>query len=438
MNKLAILILAAAPLLSAETILIRNVAIHPVTSPDIAIGSVLVVDGKIAEIGVKVTAPKGAKIVEGKGLHAYPGMIDSATEVGLSEISSVRETNDTGELGDFNPQLRALIAVNPSSEHIPVIRANGITTVVSLPLISTGGGGGGRLGGAPTSLITGQAAVIHLDGWTWEDMAVKGNAAMELVFPALSAPRIRFSDSENPVFPRTSFADSKRNYERRLRDLDNFFETVRRYQKAKAAPHAGFETDLRLEAMLPVIEGKLPVLVTATRERAIKDAIAFADKQKIKIVLAGCREFGGTLADIKAKNIPVIAPPTLALPNGEDDPYDQQATLPSELYKAGVKFAFGSFGNQFSRNLPYQAGNAVAYGLPYEQALKAITINAAEIWGIADQVGSLEKGKWADIVLTDGDLLEVRTKILKLFIKGHEVDITNRHTRLYDKYLNRP
>jgi imidazolonepropionase-like amidohydrolase len=436
--KVVLLMAAAGSLLCGETLVIRNVTIHPVTGPEIAAGSVLVVDGKIAEVGAKVVPPKGAKIIEGKGMHAWPGMIDSATEVGLSEIASVRETNDTGELGEFNPQLRAMVAVNPASEHIPVIRANGITSVVSLPFVSSGGGGGGRLGGQQTSLITGQPALIHLDGWTWEDMTLKRSAAMELVFPSLSTPRQRFSDAENPTTPRVPFTEARRNYERRLRDLDRFFEDARRYQQAKAANEPGFKTDLRLEAMGPVLEGKLPVLITATRERAIRDAIAFADKQRIKIVLAGGREYGSTLADIKAKNIPEITPPTLALPVGEDDPYDQQATLPSELHKAGVKFAFGTFGNQFSRNLPYQAATAVAYGLPYEQALRAVTINAAEIWGVADQVGSLEKGKWADIVLTDGDLLETRTKVLKVFVKGREVDLTNKHTRLYEKYLNRP
>jgi imidazolonepropionase-like amidohydrolase len=174
------------------------------------------------------------------------------------------------------------------------------------------------------------------------------------------------------------------------------------------------------------------------RERAIRDAIRFADQQKIRIVIAGAREFGSTLPDLKSRAIPVITPDTLELPLEEDDPYDSAFTLPAALYKAGVKFAFGTFDVQFARNLPYQAATAVAFGLPYQEALKAVTLNAAEIWGVADQLGSIDKGKWADLILTDGDPLETRTQIKQMFIKGRAVDLTNKHTRLYDKYMGRP
>ena len=435
--KILAILAAALPLVAADSFVIRNATVHTVSGADIASGSVVVVDGKIAEVGTKVAIPKGAKIVEGKGLHVYPGMIDSATETGLSEVSAVRETTDTGELGDFNPQLKALVAVNPASEHIPVIRANGITSVISLPFV--GGGGGGRMGGGPVSLITGQPALIHLDGWTWEDMAVKPSAAVELVFPAISSGRPRFMDDVDlPGASRNNYAEAKKNYEKRVKELETFFEQARRYQKAKAAKEAGFKTDLKFEAMLPVLEGKTPVLVTASREKQIKDAIAFADKEKVKIIIAGAREFGSTLPELKSRGIAVITPPTLALPVNEDDPYDQAFTLPGELYKAGVKFAFGSFGNQFSRNLPYQASAAVGFGLPQQEALKAVTLNAAEIWGVADQVGSIDKGKWADLVVTDGDLLEARTNVKQLYIKGRAVDLSSRHTKLYEKYLARP
>jgi imidazolonepropionase-like amidohydrolase len=236
---------------------------------------------------------------------------------------------------------------------------------------------------------------------------------------------------------RTPFAEVKANYDRRLRELHHFFEDARRYRQAKLGHEPGLKTDLKYEAMIPVLEGKLPVMVHATRERAIRDAIDFAQREKIHIVLAGPREFGKTLADVKANGIPVIAAPTLALPVEEDDPYDAAFTLPAEMYKAGVKFAFGSFNVQFVRNLPYQAAAAVAFGLPREEALKAVTLNAAEIWGVGDQLGSLEKGKWADIMLTDGDPLEAQTRVRQLFIKGRSVDLSSKHTRLYEKYMNR-
>jgi imidazolonepropionase-like amidohydrolase len=424
--RLIFAIMAAGTLaVAADSYLIRGVTIHPVTQPDIANGSILIQDGKIAGIGARIAAPRGVRVIEGKGLHAYPGMIDSATEIGVSEIGSVRETNDTGELGEFNPQLRIAVAINPGSEHIPVTRANGITSVITMP------GAGGR---GSTGVITGQAAFIHLDGWTPEDMDVSRSAAMQMVFPIIQTNNFRFPEG----LTHTPYVEAKRAYDKRVREMNDFFEQSRRYQQAKAAHDASFKEDLKYEAMIPVLEGKLPVMIVAERERAIREAIAFAGKQKIRIVLAGIREPGRALADLKAKNIPVIVGPTLALPLEEDDSYDAAFTFPGELLKAGVQFAFGTFNTAFSRNLPYQAATAVAFGLPREEALKAVTINAARIWGVGDQIGSLEKGKWADIMLTDGDPLETRTQVRRLWIRGKDVDLSNRHTRLYEKYLNRP
>ncbi|MBK5292731.1 MAG: amidohydrolase family protein [Acidobacteriia bacterium] len=419
-----IAMLAAAVLASAEDaapLFIRNAVIHPVTAGEIT-GSLLVKDGLIAGIGAKLAAPKGVKVLDAKGAHLYPGMIDSATVMGLTEISSVRETQDASELGDFNPQLRTIVAINPDSEHIPVARANGITSVITIP---------------SGSIIGGQAALIHLDGWTWEDMAVSRSAAMHLIFPVLSGGGGRRGSSiAGPS--RASFSETQRRYEEQKRKLGQFFEEARRYQKAKAAKPAGFKTDLKFEAMLPVLDRKLPVMVVASRERAIKDAIVFSEKENIRIVLAQVREPGATLGDLKSKNIPVILPETFALPLEEDDAYDSPFTLPNELFKSGVLFAFGTFDSSFVRNLPYQAANAVAFGLPQQEALKAVTINAARIWGVEDKIGSIEKGKWADFILTDGDPLETRTQIKQMFIRGREVNLENRHTRLYHRYLNRP
>ena len=190
--------------------------------------------------------------------------------------------------------------------------------------------------------------------------------------------------------------------------------------------------------MLPVLEGKLPLVVHAERERAIREAIRFAEQEKLHIVIAEATEAWKVAADLKAKNIPLILGRTLELPLEEDDPYDKPFTAPGELYKAGVKFAFGSFGNQFARNLPYQAATAVAFGLPYQEALKAVTLNAAEVWGVSDQIGSIENGKWADLIVTDGDPLETRTQVKQEFIKGKAVDLENKQRRLYEKYLSRP
>ena len=436
MKSLLVGFLLILPLAAADddSFLIRGATVHPVASAEIQNGSVLVQNGKIVGIGRNIAAPKGTRIVEGKGLHVYPGMIDSATEMGLSEIGAVRESVDVGEIGKFDPQLRAEIAINPSSEHIPVTRANGITSVIAMPMSAGGGGGFGRGGGG--SIITGQAALVHLDGWTWEEMEIKKSAGMGMRFPIIPAINGRFSGFDFPGAK--TFTESKKDYEAELRELKEFFENARRYQKAKAAKEKGFQTDLKYEAMLPVLEGKEPLIIMASRERAIRDAVQFADQQKVRVIIADPRELGKMGTELKSRNIPAILGPTLALPLHEDDPYDAAYTLPDQFYKAGVKFAFGSFDNQFARDLPYQAAMAVAFGLPIDEAVKAVTLNAAQIWGVADRIGSIEEGKSADLMVTDGDPLEAKTQVKLLYIKGKTVDLDNRHKRLYEKYLNRP
>ncbi|MDQ6704526.1 MAG: amidohydrolase family protein [Acidobacteriota bacterium] len=423
LGLLAFLAIASTPLLFAgsdDSFFLRGATIHTISGADIPNGSILVRDGKIAGVGQKLAIPKDIRVIDGKGLQVYPGMIDSATQIGLSEISAVRETSDAVEIGNFNPELRASIAVNPSSEHIPVARANGITTVISLP---------------DGQLISGQASLIHLDGWTTEEMEVRRSAGLHLHMPVIrTITSTRFASGPNL----TTYTDAVKNYEKQMQELNGYFESARRYRQAKTANPPNFRTDLKLEAMLPVIERKEPLFVTAMREREIRAAIEFGEKQKIRIVLAEAPEAWKCAEELKSKNVPVILGPTLALPMNEDDPYDRPAATPAELYKAGVKFAFGSFSTEFSRNLPYQAGNAVAYGLPREEALKAVTLNAAQIWGVADQMGSIDEGKWADLMITDGDPLETQTQIKQLFIKGRAVSLDNKQRRLYEKYMNRP
>jgi imidazolonepropionase-like amidohydrolase len=406
-----------------DTFLLRGGTVHPVSGADVPNGAVLVKDGRIAEVGARVTAPKGVRVIDVKGLHVYPGLIDSATSLGASEVSSVRETNDTTDLGTFKPQLRIAIAFNPASEHLPVTRANGITTA----LVQPAGG-----------IIPGQAALMHMDGWTWEDMAVKQSAAMRLDYPYIqTGGRSRGMGSSRGG----TYAEARKRYEAQVRELEEFFESARRYQKAKAAGGADFKTDLKFEAMLPVLEGKLPVLVRAEKEKTIKEAVAFAGKQKIRMILQHGDEAWKMAAELKAKNIPVTLGRTYSLPEDEDDPYDRAFTTPGELSKAGIKIAFATYGpgaggNPF--NLPYEAAAAVPFGLPQDEALKAVTLYPAQILGVADQIGSIEKGKLADLIVTDGDPLETRTQVKQMFIKGRAVDLSNKHKRLYEKYLNRP
>jgi imidazolonepropionase-like amidohydrolase len=413
-----------------NSVLIRNVTIHPVTAPDIPNGSVLVVDGKIDQIGSSVSSRPGVRTLDGQGLHLYPGLINAATNIGLEEIEAIRDTVDLDEIGAFNPDLRAAIAFNPSSEHIAVTRAAGITTVLALP------GSGVRPRRGETPLISGQSALMHLDGWTWEQMAVRPSAVMDVLFPEIESIPPQYAAFL--AAPGRTFADQQREHREELRQLREFLEQARRYQKARNANLPGFKRDIRLEAMGPVIDGTQPLFLRASRDQAIKDAVQFADDEKVKIILAGPDEIGSTGPLLKARGIPVVLGQTLALPMHDDDPYDAPYTLPKRFFDAGVKICFGTFDVQFARNVAFQAAQAVAFGLPHEEALRALTINSAEILGAGDQIGSIEKGKSADLILTDGDPMEARTSIRQMFIAGKEVELTSRHTREFEKWMARP
>jgi imidazolonepropionase-like amidohydrolase len=423
---------------AGETVLIQNADIYPINGAPMKGASLLIQDGKIVDIGAKIVPPKGATVLDVKGLRVYPGWIDSATQLGLEEIESIRETEDTGEIGDFVPQLKALSAVNPDSEHFGVVRVNGITSAIALPTGATGGRGGG--GG---QLISGQAALLHTDGWTWEEMEINRSAAMCLTFPAAAGRGGRGgggtpSDLQDMLM---GAAGSTGNAQRAVLDqiakLNAFFDDARRYKTARAANLPDFRKDLRFEAMIPVLDGKMPLAVSAARATTIHDAIAWADKQNVKIVILRPREISKAGPELKAKNIPIILGPVLALPDSEDAEYDQGYTQPLEAYKAGVRFALGTFTNEFVRDLPYQAATAVAYGLPHDEALKALTVNPAQIWGAGDQIGTLEKGKLADLMIVDGDPMDVRTQIRHLFIKGKEITLSNKQIRLYERYMSR-
>jgi len=423
--------LSAAP--ADDSFMIKGATVHTMAGAEMQNGSVIVRNGKIIGVGKNLAVPKDLKVIDGKGMHVYPGMVDAATEVGLIEVNSVRESLDTTEIGKYNPQLVALTAVNPSSEHIPVTRYSGITTVATMP---------------EGQVIGGQISLMHLDGWTTDEMGIKPRAGLQMRMPVIAAGgRGGFvaSDSSDGggggAFGRPSFAEAKRNYDKELAELSEFFESARRYKQAKDAKPAGFKPDLKLEAMIPIIEGKEPVMVTAVKEREIREAIAFSDKQKIKIILCDAGEANKVTKEIKEHNIPVILGPVLELPSSEDAAYDSPFTVAADLHKAGILFSLGSLRgktNVDSRNLPFQAGQAVAFGLPPEEAMKAITKNAADIWGVGDQIGTIEEGKWADLMVTDGNPLEAQTNIRQLFIKGKPVDLSNKQRDLYEKYLNRP
>jgi len=415
-----------------NTVAIKNARIVTVTGPVIEKGAVIIQGDKIADVGASVRIPSGAKEIDASGLTVYPGMINASTTMGLTEIGSVAATNDSSEIGEFNPQLKAIIAVHPESEIIPVTRVNGITTVLTAP---RGG------------ILAGQAALINLDGWTWEEMNLKNPVGIVFNFPTIYSGR-SFDFATFQVRER-SFEEVKRQRDETLDKVRKVFDDARAYAKAKEAKAKNprlpdLETNLMLESLVPVVKGELPLLVNTSRERDIKAAVEFAAEQKVKIIIVGADEAHKVASLLKEKNIPVILGPVFSLPLHEDDPYDAQYTKAAALSKAGIKFAFqgvdgdGPGDASNARNLPYHAGMSVAYGLPKEEALKALTIYPAEIFGVADRVGSIEPGKLANLVITNGDLLEIRTQIRYLFIKGKQIALKTKQTELYEKYVNRP
>ncbi len=399
---------------------IRNARVHTLSSAGtIEHASVVIRDGRIAAVGTSVNVPAGAQVVEGKGFEVYPGMVNAWSDIGLTEIGAVDVMNDANEQGSYKPQLLAFTAVNAASEHIPVARVNGITTSISAP-------GGG--------VIAGQAVLLHLDGWTVDEMAIMKSAGMVLNYPTLEGGGRRGFGGFGR--PQASFTERKRNYENSVRELTEWLEKARHYAQArKANPQT--EADRQLEALVPVVEGRATVFVGAATARDIRNAVEFAKREKLKIVIQGAREAHLVADLLKKENVPVILDSIIALPSREDNPYDAPFTVPRDLARAGVKFALTAPSSSDLRNLPYEAGFAAAYGLPYEEALRSVTLAPAEILGVADKIGSIEAGKIADLVVTDGDLLEIRTQVKKLFIAGRDVSLETRHTRLYQQYLSR-
>lgn len=414
----------------SSTYAITHAKIFSLAGAPIEDGTVVIRDGKVAAVGANVEVPPGAQVIDAKGLQVYPGLFDPITQMGLSEISAVNATVDTSETGAYNPDVVAATAVSPSSEHIPVTRAAGITEVLAVP------DSGGFDGGGSRGVIGGQASAIHLAGWTINDMLIKKTVAMVVVWPEIRTRSFDFATFSRREKP---FSEAKQEYEKQVNELADYLDAARHY--AQAMGHGGpsdFQRDVKLEALAPVVRGQLPALVFADSARDIRNAVEFCEKQKLKMILAGGEEAYKVKDLLRSKGIPVILRPTLSQPSEEDDPYDRLLSQPAELASAGVKFAFGSFDNSFARRLGQQAANAVAYGLPYDQALRAVTVYPAEIFGLADQFGTIETGKVADIIVTNGDPLELTTEVKFLFIKGQRTSLDNRHLRLYEKYLNRP
>jgi len=405
------------------TFAIVNARVVTVSGGIIEKGTVLIENGKIAAVGSNISVPSKAQIIDATGLSVYPGMIDSATNMGLSEIPlGANGTVDVAEVGENNANAKAIIGINPHSAHINVTRVNGITTVLSIP---TGG------------LISGQAAVINLWGSTQAEMAILPIAALVINFPRITTSAPQFSQQQ------IDFNEAVRRRNQQLENLKKIFKDAENYAKVKEAASKDKtlpfpKTDVKLESMIPYVRGERPIIFTAEREKDIRAVVRFIEENRLKGIILGGQE-AWKVADLLTKNnIPVIYTNIYRLPVLDDDPYDYLFEAPAKMHQKGIKFsiATGDSG-AIVRDLPYHAGIAAAFGLPKEEALKAVTLYPAQILGIADKLGSIEVGKIANLVVTDGDILEQRTNIKYLFINGRLIPLTSRHTELYERFKDR-
>jgi imidazolonepropionase-like amidohydrolase len=411
---------AAPPSASAQTLAVRGGTLHTLAGEP-SVGTLIAVDGVITAVGPDVEVPEGATVIDATGLHVYPGLFDAGSELGLTEIGSVDVTNDAREQGLFNPHLRTLTAIHPASEHIPVARSNGITHALALPGAAAGG-------------IAGQASLVKLAGWTVEEMLVEPGAAMMVIWPTKGRGFGRFGGFGGAGGG--GGQDPEERYREGTQRLTDWFAAARNYGQA----HQGgpVDRDLKLEALQAVLDREMPVLVQANGAEEIEDAVNWAREQNVRLVLAG-----GTSADevaelLAANDVGVILGPTQRTPQGRDAAYDEPYALPGKLHAAGVQVAFATYNSADSRVLPYEAAQAVAFGLPRDVALRAVTSTAAELLGLGDRLGTLEAGKLANLIVTDGDPLVIQTQVRHLVVGGQEVSTDNRHRRLYETYRARP
>lgn len=398
----------------AKPIAIKGATPHPVSGPDIPNGTIVFENGKITALGADAAIPSGADVIEANGKHVYPGLINANTVLGLVEIGAVRSTVDIEEVGALNPNVRSITSVNPDSELIPVARAAGVLTALSVP---EGG------------IISGQSAVLRLEGWTPEEMTVLSPAAMHLRWPNLTIDRRPRA--------RKSVKDQQKEIEKAQKQIRDAFANARAYWQARKNPAPDFKTDLRWEALMPVFDGKLPLFIHASTLAQIQAALAWAKEMQLKFVLVDGDDAWRIAPQLKESGVAVILGPATSLPPRRDDDYDSAWSSAAKLQQAGVKFCIASNGRGAEtneRNVGYEAGLAAGYGLPKEEALKAVTLYPAQILGVADKLGSLETGKAATLIVTNGDPLDFPAQVETAFIDGRKIDLSNRQTRLRDKY----
>ncbi len=412
----------------SETVLHAGATVHTVSGQTLAPGFVLTRGTKILSVSPTAPSSKPDHIVDLKGLHLFPGLLLPTSSLGLTEISAVRATQDTTETGSFTPDVRAWLAVNPDSELIPVARANGITHALILPLGGT---------------VSGQSGVISLAGWTSEEMTIKAPVALHVFWPAMN---LNVTPKELARGSKAKAPDEQaKERSKRIKELDDFFAEAQAYASARGVAPKDVKAAAMVpawEAMLPFVRGEAPLMVHANDVRQIKAALAWAESGKYKLIIAGGRDAWRVAEELAARKVPVIFESTFDQPARDTDAYDSHFKGAATLHRAGVKVLFsegpGASNATFARNTPYSAAQAVAFGLPEAEALKGLTLYPAQILGLESRLGSLDAGKEATFFVSDGNILDLRTTVKRMWIAGKEIPLDSRHTRLYEKYRNRP
>ena len=393
-------------------ILLTNGTVHPVSQPSFE-GSILFENGKFTKMGPEILTSPETEVWDISGMHVYPGLIAAGTTIGLVEISAVRATADNAETGWLNPNVRAERAYNPDSESIPVTRSNGVLLAHVTPQ-------GGR--------VSGTSAVMQLDGWTWEDCILRTPIGIHVNWPSMKIEKSRHPKPDQ---------EKENQRDVQMKQLDDMMEDARAYLST-LENNTLKGTDQRWEAMIPILRKEIPFFIHANRILQIQAAVEWCNRQDVNMILVGGGDSWRTTDLLKDNHIPVIFEHPLSTPMRRDESTDAKYGVPSMLFENGIKFCVsasaGTFEASHQRNVPYEAAMAAAYGLPRDEALKSVTLYAAEILGIDDQVGSLDVGKDATLIITDGDPLEITTHVEIAFIQGRLIDLNDRHKTLYEKY----
>ncbi len=411
----------------AQAIVLRGGKLMTISHGTIENGTLVMENGRITAVGAadSVRVPRNARVIDVSGMTVYPGLIDSETHLGLTEISAEQMTNDLEETSDaIMPHMHVYDAFHAESELIPVTRMNGVTDAIVAP--------------QTRDTLSGQDSFVQLDGKSSDEMLLVRDVAMPLNFTGAQRRNESFATAKFPQTRmgmaaqlRQAFIDAQ-DYSQKLADYQKKAADWEKEKKGdKPSPP---KRDLKLEALLPYLQGKRPVVLAAEEPSDLKVALGLAHEFNLRVVLNHVSHSQILLDEIAATKLPVIVGPIYETPK-DNERYDSVYKLPAELARRGVKIAFASYDAHNVRNLPYQAGYAVGFGLPHEEAMKALTINPAEIWGVGDQLGSLDAGKSATVVVADGDPLELKTDVKHVFIAGREVPLESRQTRLRDQYM---